>query len=205
MTNQVFPLFAYPLVICGEIYRFSNAESAFFDGLEMIDNVGNSMSADDHVLDHEELSGLKAFIDNKIFVYKKELLRIKDDNEIYITQSWINRAKSDQYHPRHRHPNSIVSGVMYLDDNSDHSLPPIRFHRSHEMFPLEFSYDELTDFNATSREFEPVQGMLVLFPSLLEHDVGQNKTDRIRTSLSFNTYARGKVGGKKQLTEIDIR
>ena len=205
MTNQVYPLFAYPLVICGEAYRFSDTESAFFDGLEMIDNVGNSMSKDDHVLDHDELSGLKAFIDDKILAYKKELLRIKDDNEIYITQSWVNRAGTDEYHPRHKHPNSVISGVMYLDDNTDQSLPAICFHRSHAMFPLEFSFEELTDFNAPSREFEPEQGMLVLFPSLLEHDVGQNKTDRIRTSLSFNTYVRGKVGGKNQLTEVDIQ
>jgi uncharacterized protein (TIGR02466 family) len=205
MKNQLHPLFAYPLVICGDIYAFSDAENEYFVGLEMIDNVGNSMSKDDRVLDSEVLSKLKQFIDDRIFMYKKELLRIGDDNQIYVTQSWINRARPDQYHPRHKHPNSLISGVMYLDDNADRGLSPIRFHRSHEMFPLEFKYEELTDFNATSKEFEPKQGMLVLFPSLLEHDVGQNKSDRIRTSLSFNTYVRGKVGGRKQLTEVDIR
>ena len=72
------------------------------------------------------------------------------------------------------------------------------------MFPLEFSYDGLNEFNASAREFDPVQGMLVLFPSLLEHDVGRNDSDRSRTSLSFNTFVRGPVGGKKQLTEVDL-
>jgi len=205
MKNQLHPLFACPLVICGDIYAFSDAEKEHFAGLEMIDNVGNSMSKDDRVLESSVLSELRQFIDDRILMYKKDLLRIRDENEIYITQSWINRARPDQYHPRHRHPNSIISGVMYLDDNSDHGLPPIRFHRSQDMFPLEFRYEELTDFNASSKEFEPKQGMLVLFPSLLEHDVGKNRSDRTRTSLSFNTYVRGTVGGKRQLTEVEIR
>lgn len=205
MKNQLYPLFAYPLVICGDLYAFSDEEKDYLAGLEMIDNIGNSMSKDDRVLESDVLSELKRFIDDRILVYKKELLRIRDENEIYITQSWVNRARTDQFHPRHKHPNSIISGVMFLDDNNDPGLPPIRFHRSHEMFPLEFKYEELTDFNASSREFDPKQGMLVLFPSLLEHDVGQNRSNRTRTSLSFNTYVRGKVGGRRQLTEIDIR
>jgi uncharacterized protein (TIGR02466 family) len=205
MKNQLYPLFAYPLVICGDLYAFSDVEKEYLAGLEMINNVGNSMSKDDRVLDSDVLSELKQFIDDRILMYKKELLRIRNENEIYITQSWVNRARTDQFHPRHKHPNSIISGVMFLEDDNDPGLPPIRFHRSHELFPLEFKYEELTDFNASSREFDPKQGMLVLFPSLLEHDVGQNKSDRTRTSLSFNTYVRGKVGGRRQLTEIDIR
>ena len=72
------------------------------------------------------------------------------------------------------------------------------------MYPLEFSFDDLNEFNASCREFDPVQGMLMLFPSLLEHDVGKNTSDRVRTSISFNTYVRGVVGGRDQLTEVSI-
>ena len=46
--------------------------------------------------------------------------------------------------------------------------------------------------------------MLILFPSLLEHDVERNKADGVRRSLSFNTFVRGVVGGSKQLTEVDL-
>jgi hypothetical protein len=69
---------------------------------------------------------------------------------------------------------------------------------------LEFRFEELNDFNASASEFDPVEGMLMLFPSLLEHDVGQNKSDCERRSVSFNTYVRGTIGGKDQLTEIEI-
>jgi len=204
MNNAIVPLFAYPLVICGRKYEFSDSERAFISDLEMASNSGNSMSSNDRVLESEELSAIKQFIDAQILNYKKNLLRIKDNNEIYITQSWVNQSNPDQFHPKHKHPNSVISGVLFFDDNSDERLPPIRFHRTQEMFPLNFSFDELNDFNASAREFDPQQGMLMLFPSLLEHDVDMNRSGRARTSISFNTFVRGAIGGKEQLTEVEI-
>lgn len=204
MNNQVYPLFAFPLVICGERYSFSDDEKGYLDGLEMAGNDGNLMSQVDRVLDSGKLSELKRFIDQKVLAYKKELLRFKDEHEIYITQSWVNRSVAGDFHPRHRHPNSIISGVLFLDDNSDGDLPAIRFHRGSDMFPLAPGFAELTDFNADSREFAPQEGLLMLFPSLLEHDVGKNSSARSRSSLSFNTFIRGKLGGSRQLTEIEI-
>ena len=204
MKNTIYPLFACPLMVSARTYEFSDAEEQFFDALEMVDNVGNSMSKDDRVLDNEALSALKLFIEEQIFAFKKGLLRIRDDNDIYITQSWINRSEPGQFHPRHKHPNSVISGVMFLDDNADASLPPIRFHRTLEMFPLEFNFDELNEFNASCQVFDAVRGRLMLFPSLLEHDVDPNTSDRVRTSLSFNTFVKGAVGGREQLTRVKI-
>lgn len=204
MDNQVYPLFACPLVICGEKYSFPEAEKQFLSDLEMVDNLGNLMSTDDRLLDSEALKSLRAFADQKLLAYKKELLRIRDEHEIYITQSWLNRSATNAFHPRHRHPNSIISGVLFLDDNSDRSLPPIRFHRGTDMFPLALGFEELTDFNADSMEFDPDEGMLILFPSLLEHEVSKNRSERTRSSLSFNTFVRGKIGGRSALTEVEI-
>jgi uncharacterized protein (TIGR02466 family) len=170
----------------------------------MIDNTGNMMSKNDEIMDSEELSDLKLFIDEQLLIYKKKLLQMKDENEIYITQSWVNKSSSNQFHHKHKHPNSVISGVMYFDENNDESLPPIRFHRTLAMFPLEFEFDNLNESNADCRSFETVQGSLILFPSLLEHDVEKNRSDRARTSISFNTYVRGVVGVRKQLNEITI-
>lgn len=204
MKNAIYPLFPYPVMVCAQNYEFTDSEKKYFSELEMIDNIGNSMSKNDKILDSEELAGLKAFINEQIYVFKKSLLRIKDQNELYVTQSWINSSSTSQFHPKHKHQNSVISGVMFLDENSDESLPPIRFHRTLEMFPLEFNFDDLNEFNAGCRTFETAQGRLMLFPSLLEHDVGKNESDRVRTSISFNTYVRGTVGGKEQLTEVSI-
>ncbi|MDX1405897.1 MAG: TIGR02466 family protein [Woeseiaceae bacterium] len=204
MKNAICLLFPYPLMLCGQIYEFSQAERQYLDELEMMDNTGNFMSKNDRVLDSEELAGLKAFIEQQLVTFTKDFLQMKDDNEIYITQSWTNKAKTNEFHPRHRHPNSVISGVMYLDDNQDESLPPIRFHRTLEMFPMEFEYKSLNESNASCRAFPAVQGQLLLFPSLLEHDVEKNESDRVRTSISFNTFVRGKVGHDRKLTAVDI-
>lgn len=204
MSNAIYPLFPYPLMVCGKNYEFTNSEKKYISELEMIDNNGNLMSKNDKVLGSKELANLKLFIDEQIFNFKKNLLHIKDENEIYITQSWVNKSNPNQYHPKHKHPNSVISGVMFVDKNDDGNLPPIRFHRTLEMFPLNFSFDDLNEFNASCREFDPVQGMLMLFPSLVEHDVDMNQSDRVRTSISFNTFVRGVVGGREQLTEVSV-
>ena len=40
--------------------------------------------------------------------------------EIYITISWINYTETNQYHHAHSHPNSVISGVYYIEtDESD--------------------------------------------------------------------------------------
>lgn len=204
MKNAIYPLFPYPLMVCGKKYEFTGSEKKYISELEMVDNSGNLMSKNDKVLDSKELSNLKLFIDEQIFNFKKNLLKIKDENEIYITQSWVNNSNPGQFHPKHKHPNSIISGVVFLDDNANENLPPIRFHRTLEMFALDFRFDDLNEFNASAREFDPAQGILMLFPSLLEHDVEKNTSDRMRTSISFNTYVRGVVGGREQLTEISV-
>lgn len=204
MKNAIYPLFPYPLVVCGTRYEFARAEKKFISELEMVDNAGNRMSKNDSVLDSEELANLKRFIDAQVLNFKKNLLQIKDENQIYITQSWVNNSKPGQFHPKHKHPNSVISGVMFLGENDDASLPAIRFHRTLELFPLEFEFDGLNEFNAGCREFDPEDGMLMLFPSSLEHDVEQNMSGRVRSSISFNTFVRGIVGGRRKLTEVDI-
>ncbi len=204
MKNAVYLLFPYPVMICAENYQFTSSEKKYISELEMIDNAGNLMSKNDKVLDSKELSKLRLFIDEQIIIFKKKLLQMKDANEIYITQSWVINSNPDQFHPKHKHPNSVISGVMFFDENNDESLPPIRFHRTLEMFPLDFEFDNLNESNAGCRSFETAQGSLILFPSLLEHDVEKNKSDRMRTSISFNTYVRGVVGSRDKLTEVNI-
>ena len=36
-----------------------------------------------------------------------------------ITQSWINFTKKGEYHHPHAHPNSLISGVFYVEADKD--------------------------------------------------------------------------------------
>lgn len=202
--NSIIPLFSFPLMICSKNYEFSDAEKKYILELTMAENVGNSMSRNDRILESEELSSLKAFIDTEILVYKNQVLRMKDENEIYITQSWANKSKTNEFHQIHKHPNSILSGVLFFTGKKGDGLPPIKFHRTHDLFPLNFQYKELNEFNTGARWFEPVEGRLILFPSTVEHDVERNKSSNDRITLSFNTFVRGSLGGDAQLTKVNI-
>ena len=62
--------------------------------MEMNDNNGNLMSKNDKLLDSKEFSTLKRFIDEQEFNFKNNLLRIKDESEIYFTQFWVNKANT---------------------------------------------------------------------------------------------------------------
>ncbi len=191
-------------MLSGESYDFTDTERAFLTALSYVDNVGNRMSSDTRVLDAPELAGLRSFVSDQLAIYKQRLLRMRDGNEIYLTQSWANVSTRGQFHPKHKHPNSIISGVIYVSEDPGGEQPPIRFHRTTELFPLQLLYDDLNEFNADCREFPVETGRLILFPSLVEHDVLPNSSDGDRISLSFNTFVKGAVGGDSQLTALQF-
>jgi uncharacterized protein (TIGR02466 family) len=191
-------------MVCSDIYKFTSTEEKTISELAMANNLGNLMSQNDRILDGAELENLRKFIDSQLDVYKEQILRIKSQNEIYITQSWANTARTNQFHPKHKHPNSIISGVIFVTGKEGDGLPPLRFHRTHDLIPLAFQYEELNDLNSECKWFEPIQGKLILFPSLVEHDVEKNTSDKDRTTISFNTFARGDIGNSSQLTKIEI-
>ncbi len=201
--NAIYPLFCYPVMMCKEIYQFSAAEERYIAGLAMAENVGNAMSENDQILDSQELSRLNQFIQSQLAFYTEKILRLKPENKLFITQSWANRALPGQFHPKHKHPNSVLSGVFFVSGTAGDELPPIRFHRQNDLLPLELEFEELNDFNGGVRWFEPVKGLLVVFPSVLEHDVGINETASQRITLSFNTFISGPLGNRAQLTLVD--
>ena len=68
MKNAIYLLFPYPVMICAENYQFTSSEKKYISELEMIDNTGNLMSKNDKALDSKELSKLRLFIDEQIFI-----------------------------------------------------------------------------------------------------------------------------------------
>ena len=140
---------------CNEKYKFSDKEELYFQSLKMENNIGNLMSKDDRVLVNEELSSLKEFIDRHIIFYTEKVLRLKPENTVFITQSWINRSKTNDFHPKHKHPNSLLSGVMFLTGRVGDEMPPIRFHRGNDLLPLELEFEEYNDFNSGVKWFSP--------------------------------------------------
>ena len=159
----------------------------------------NRQSEDTFVLDKPELSNVRAFIESKIYKYVKEVM--SSNNELMITQSWINKSGKGESHHEHVHPNSLISGVWYPVISE--KLPPIQF-RSRAQRDVSLSTEKFNNFNSATFLLPMKAGELILFPSNLTHSVPANQSEIERISLSFNTWAKGSLGDINSLTYLPL-
>ena len=93
---------------------YTAEELAFVDEQPMHSNMGNTTSDDRYVLRHDTMASLKAFAEASVNEYLRSIYAPKHDLSLRLTQWWLNYTKPGQYHHKHAHPNSFVSGVLYL-------------------------------------------------------------------------------------------
>ena len=171
-----------------------------------INQKGNSYSKNNYVLDSPELKNLKEFCNKNLFMFFYDRFKVKKDIEIYITQSWINFNQKDTSHHRHKHANSIISSVFFIQGETC----PITFYNSERnLFGNLMSYEDFAapnENNAAQVYFGNENGKLFLFPSTLMHSVEPNKSNVERISLSFNTFIKGQLGGaQNSLQALNIK
>ena len=195
-------LFPVPLYLFQLGRKFMNIEKEFIEQQKNSsrDNKYNKTSLDNYVLNNKKLSLLKSEIEMAIRVYCSEVLRTS--SEVYITQSWLNYTTKHQSHHHHYHPNSFISGVLYVDviDNKD----SITFHNKN-FSPIKGKMIEPNNFDVDYFKQTVTTGQLILFPSMLEHSVDLKEEDHTRVSLSFNTFLKGNIGENESLTELNLK
>ena len=146
-------------------------------------NKGNITSDNNYVLENKALKNLKKDLNKKVINYFNEVVCTSNSIIPYITQSWINYTETNQFHHKHSHSNSYVSGVFYID--ADEEVDKIKFYkRSHPQIML--NPTKYNIFNAKSWWYPVNTGDIILFPSSLEHAVERKKGTNTRISLSFN-------------------
>ena len=162
-------------------------------------NQGNMRTKDSYVLEHKTFKNLKKDLNKKIIDYFNKIICCSNSTIPYITQSWINYTKENQFHHRHAHGNSYVSGVFFI--NADKEVDKIDFFKSGHR-PFRFKVTQFNIFNSTTAAYPIQGGDVILFPSSLPHGVDKKKGNNIRTSLSFNVFFKGTIGNKEELTEL---
>jgi uncharacterized protein (TIGR02466 family) len=195
-------IFPTPLIFTNIEREFTKEELEFFDeqSKTTFKNEGNVTSLDNYLMRHDPMTTIKQEITSALQLYLDEVIKPKDDVKPYITQSWLNYTDENQYHHKHAHPNSFLSGVMYV--NADPEKDKITFfndsmYKQIKLFPKEWNL-----YNAESWFFTVKPGDIVIFPSSLIHMVEQKAGNNIRTSLAFNSFLRGAIGDKQSLTEL---
>jgi uncharacterized protein (TIGR02466 family) len=162
-------------------------------------NAGNTTSTNNYILNEPELNDLKNIVQTHIENYISKVYKPKYPVMPYITQSWLNWTKPGEYHHTHEHPNSFISGVLYI--NADIKEDKIKFHKSgyRQIFLDTDIYDNL---NSNTWWFSVKTKDLVIFPSSLTHNVETVTSGETRISLAFNTFLKGTIGDNKTLTEL---
>jgi uncharacterized protein (TIGR02466 family) len=175
-------------------------ELSFLKNQKTRPNMGNTTSTNNTILKAKELTKLRDFIETSVADYFATTYNPKHNVSLKITQSWTNYTDAGQYHHKHAHPNSFVSGVFYIqaDDKKDR----IYFYKDgYEQ--IKFPPKEWNTWNSESWWFEAGTGKLILFPSSLTHMV-QTVEGEQRISLSFNTFPVGQIGEEMDLTGLRL-
>lgn len=176
----------------------SDEELVFIKGLETRPNTGNTTSTNNFVL--KGLTNLRSFIEDSVSEYFKATINPKHNVSLRITQSWCNYSEQGQFHHKHAHPNSFISGVFYVQANPNDK---IYFYRDGWQ-QIKLPPQEWNAYNSESWWFEATAGRLILFPSNLTHMVPSVEGDETRISLSFNTFPVGTVGEEMDLTGLKL-
>jgi len=91
-----------------------------------------------------------------------------------MAESWCTIQKEDSKLKWHKHPNSVLSGIIYLkvDDKSS-----------------KLYFQNPTSMEGEVKEIKPKPGLLLMWPSFLMHGSGDtiNKSKE-RIIIAFNTY-----------------
>jgi uncharacterized protein (TIGR02466 family) len=199
-VNGIFPTPVYMSKLDRDLTK---KELSFIDKtkLDFYRNEGNITSNDNYILNQKVFSKLKEDLDLRVKDYFNKVLSTTDAVTPYITQSWLNYTETKQYHHKHQHPNSLVSGVFYV--NCHEELDKIKFFND----TYKTIKPEIKDWNLFNSEtwwFTVKTGDIILFPSSLTHMVENKEGTNTRISLAFNVFIKGTIGNNKNLTELII-
>ena len=201
IINSIFPT---PIYMTNIDRPFTKQELKFVEDQKnyCTKNEGNINTKDNYILNRKELNNIKKFLNECCKDYVDKIICPHNDLKLYITQSWLNYTEENQYHHRHEHPNSVVSGVLYLDSDKDKDMIKFFSNVKYEQIKPQVHDDKYNIWNSHSWWFPVETGKLVMFPSSTTHQVDTKKGDNTRVSLAFNTFYKGTIGGNSNLTEL---
>jgi uncharacterized protein (TIGR02466 family) len=159
---------------------------------------------------YNDISEDKYFFNKEIFVETKQTLihecesYLKNTNKetafqhLRMTESWGNLTPPGGANHLHQHPFSVVSGVIYLDNNPDNLLLNLEQYMQDVPYyiPVKWASVSLGRLiEGQEKSSNNLKNHLILFLSNVEHYVEQtSKESMTRRSLAFNTFWQGLVG-----------
>lgn len=178
---------------------FSEEQKNFFLNAEQRPNEGNTTSLNRAILEEPIFAELKKFVSDSLESYFKTVINPKNEVGLRITQSWLNYSNKGQWHHKHAHPNSFISGVFYV--NADKEKDKIYFYKEGYQL-IKMPTDNYNEYNSDSWWIPVGANELIFFPSYLTHSVAPVETEETRVSIALNTFPVGNVGHDDSLTGL---
>ena len=193
MQHDLMNLFAVPVYKASLGRDFSTSELDYINAQlqSPVQAIGNYSSQNKFVLNAPEMSELRQIAETHLQQYFATIYDTANDAQLVITQSWLSLTGKGGSHHTHSHPNSIASGVIYIN------LAPndgINFYRNEDQQWFDLKPRRQNYYNAYSYHIEASVGDIIIFPSHIKHGVRQVEADIHRISLAFNSFISGEIG-----------
>ncbi len=186
-------LFPVPLYKSSLNRKFTDSELHCIKQLLLQNHkaISNYSSKNKRVLEASALSGLRAELQDHVNSYFREVFNTANTLELKITQSWVTLTGTGESHHEHVHPNSVASGVLYINLAENDG---INFFRNEDNQWYEFIRAKETPYSAKSYFIPCNVSDVVIFPSNIRHGVKPVTQKVERISLAFNTFFEGELG-----------
>ena len=197
-------LFPTPVMFNSIGRDFTKEELAYIESHSTATNrnVGNVTSNNNYILNEPEMADLNKFITKQLNEYVKRVYKPKFPAEVFVTQSWLNWTKKGEFHHKHEHPNSFISGVFYVNAIKNEDM--IKFYK--DFLPMyQINHNQPNNYNSGDVTILVETGDLVLFPSNFQHNVPPTTSKETRISISFNTFIRGNLGDEDSSTALYLK
>jgi ectoine hydroxylase-related dioxygenase (phytanoyl-CoA dioxygenase family) len=207
MEGKIYPIFPKAVMKFKLDREFTDSEILHFSKIKktvQISAHSDGISFDKYVLNDDSMKSLKDFCENCLNSYIEEIYSpsLNLSPKAYITQSWINYLRKGYPHSVHAHPNSFLSGCLYMDMAND--VDSIEFVKN-DYSPIQFYPPKnINDFNTLEVAFKVKKYDIIIFPSSLYHQVPSNENNELRISLAFNSFIKGTIGSEDTLLGLKL-
>ena len=204
MKAEIHSIFPTPVYMSKINRELTSLELKFVEKnkKDIYKNEGNITSNNNYILNEKPFFNIKKELDLKVQDYFNKVISSANNITPYITQSWLNYTETNQYHHKHAHPNSLVSGVFYINCHEEKDKIKF-FNDNYKTIKLEIK--DWNIWNSESWWFSVKTGDIIMFPSSLTHMVETKQGTNTRISLAFNVFIKGTVGNNKNLTELFLK
>jgi len=207
---ELHPLFpqAFGYASAPELITSELVEAA--KSMERSPNSHNEVSTENRIFANSLLylssrqAGLLDFILPKLEEYYEQALGAKVGSSLnpQITQSWLTYSHKGEKMHGHRHPNSLVSGVFYI--NAVEGVDNIIFTKDQPYQHLDWYPEPTSQYSGTEYIVPVKSGDLLLFKSDVHHHFNEVQHNEERISLAFNSWLHGTLGDEAGLTQLKI-